>query len=186
MPIGNDIVDRQKAASVSNWQRKGYLDKLFLPKEQELILADEDPELMVWLLWTMKEASYKAVNRINGIRSFAPVNFYCHDLLREGSQITAIVSTETDTLFVKAEINAHLIYAEASLSKKILENLRVSFFENAIDYVALFNSVCAGKILLKTADGLPLVIDTVSGNALLASVSHHGRYTAITYTGSQQ
>ena len=32
--IGNDIIDLALAKKENNWQRKGFLDKLFTPKEQ--------------------------------------------------------------------------------------------------------------------------------------------------------
>ncbi len=57
--IGNDVVDLALAKVESNWQRKGYLDKLFTTKEQNLIFCSENPTIMVWILWSRKEAVYK-------------------------------------------------------------------------------------------------------------------------------
>lgn len=75
--IGNDIVDRAQAKRESNWQRRGFLDKLFTTDEQRLILTSSDPERMVWTLWSMKESAYKVVARETGKRVFAPKKLAC-------------------------------------------------------------------------------------------------------------
>ena len=38
--VGNDLVDLQIAKSQSNWRRKGFLEKQFTIKEQQLILQN--------------------------------------------------------------------------------------------------------------------------------------------------
>ena len=61
--IGNDVVDLQVAARESNWRRKGFLEKIFSEAEQEIITTSRDQDKIVWLLWSMKEAAYKAHQR---------------------------------------------------------------------------------------------------------------------------
>ena len=75
--IGNDIVDRAQAKRESNWQRRGFLDKLFTPSEQQLIRRADDPECLVWTLWSMKESAYKATTRKTGKRVFNPTKISC-------------------------------------------------------------------------------------------------------------
>ena len=76
--IGNDLVDLKLAAKQSNWQRKGFLDKLFTPKEQGYILNSDDSFKTVWLLWSMKESAYKAYLLMHNDRFFAPKKLACH------------------------------------------------------------------------------------------------------------
>ncbi|MCY2687044.1 4'-phosphopantetheinyl transferase family protein [Salinimicrobium sp. TH3] len=61
--IGNDVVDLKLAGSQSNWRRKGFLRKVFSPAEQEFISTSINQDKLVWLLWSMKEAAYKAHQR---------------------------------------------------------------------------------------------------------------------------
>lgn len=75
--IGNDIVDRGRAKRDSNWQRSGFLNKLFTPSEQQLIQKASDPECLVWTLWSMKESAYKATTRKTGRRVFNPRKISC-------------------------------------------------------------------------------------------------------------
>ncbi|UFH53011.1 4'-phosphopantetheinyl transferase superfamily protein [Spirosoma sp. KNUC1025] len=75
--IGNDIVDLNQARQESNWRRKGFLEKLFTPDEQELIQLASDPDVLVWTLWSMKESVYKLVVRETGQRFYAPKKLIC-------------------------------------------------------------------------------------------------------------
>ncbi|AWI27279.1 phosphopantetheinyl transferase [Flavobacterium pallidum] len=75
--IGNDLVDLAAAAKESNWRRKGYLQKIFTETEQSYIINSPKPEIVVWILWSMKEAAYKIWNRESGMRSFNPKAFEC-------------------------------------------------------------------------------------------------------------
>ena len=72
--IGNDVVDIQLAKIESNWQRKGYLDKIFTENEQIYISNSLEPDIAVWNLWTRKEAAYKIWNTQTGLRKFNPTD----------------------------------------------------------------------------------------------------------------
>jgi hypothetical protein len=48
--IGNDVIDLSLAKKESNWQRKGFLKKLFSNDEQQLILEALNSFEMVWRL----------------------------------------------------------------------------------------------------------------------------------------
>jgi acyl carrier protein len=59
--IGNDIVDLALARKESNWKRPGYLNKIFTTKEQLLISSAENPNTMVWNLWSRKRRPIKFI-----------------------------------------------------------------------------------------------------------------------------
>lgn len=61
--IGNDVIDILQTRRESNWRRRGFIAKLFNDEEQLLIEKSTDPESMLWILWSMKEAAYKVYNR---------------------------------------------------------------------------------------------------------------------------
>ncbi|SDZ85405.1 4'-phosphopantetheinyl transferase superfamily protein [Pedobacter hartonius] len=182
--IGNDLVDLRQAATESNWQRKGYLGKIYTPEEQELILNAAEPSVMVWLLWTMKEAGYKVLNRITAIRSYSPQSFICCGLITNGSQATAVVCHDERRIYIKSEISSQMIHSTATLNKQDLEELTLSYMDNSADYRADFNRSSRGYFLTKTSSGLPLIIHGPTGRKLIASVSHHGKYAAIVYSDS--
>ena len=70
--MGNDIVDLALAKIESNWKRKGYLNKLFTDLEQNYIRTAKNQDIMVWILWSLKESTYKAYQRIQINRGFYP------------------------------------------------------------------------------------------------------------------
>lgn len=85
--IGNDVIDLKLAREKHKWQRPRFLEKLFTEAEREFILDAVDPELRVWLLWSMKESAYKIVARMEGRRFYAPKQFECevkNKFLRKG------------------------------------------------------------------------------------------------------
>ena len=63
--IGTDIIDIVEAKKTSNWERPRFLEKLFTSNEQQLIHNSENKFVMVWRLWSMKEAAYKLYIQLN-------------------------------------------------------------------------------------------------------------------------
>ena len=193
--IGNDIVDRAQAKRESNWQRKGFLNKLFTPSEQQLIQSAIDPECLVWLLWSMKESAYKATTRKTGKRVFNPKKISCtlttwSDEAAEGfvvyeeeyrtrSLITpnyiASVAFPANQLPIPEQV---VILLERADNQHQSTQLRTSVLEH---YAAV--SPVADKELQVFSDknGLPALViknslqETVS---LPISISHHGHYGA--------
>jgi phosphopantetheinyl transferase (holo-ACP synthase) len=154
--IGNDVIDLQLASRQSNWQRKGFLDKLFTNKEQRLISASENPGISVWNLWSRKEAAYKIFNRDTGSRLFNPVRFECGDLLDESE-----VRFGYSTFFTRSQISAESIHTVAV-------SLKADF-----DRVA-----AADHREISKKDGLPFYFEE---ELRPASISHHGKFTRCCY-----
>ena len=75
--IGNDVIDLNAAKTESNWQRRGWLGKLFTSSEIDVILSGENAGILVWKAWSMKEAAYKCWNRNSNVRAFNPTQFEC-------------------------------------------------------------------------------------------------------------
>jgi phosphopantetheinyl transferase (holo-ACP synthase) len=154
--IGNDIVDLETARQESNWKRKGYLDKIFTPEEQFLILNSDKPEIMVWNLWSRKEAAYKIYNRETKISGYFPNKLVC--FYESASFGTVIIN---DTLYyTETIITANCIDTVAVAKKNDLNRISVLDIETKIH-----------KDL-----GLPYIIDAVTKSIIPVSVSHHGRF----------
>ncbi|WP_316785569.1 4'-phosphopantetheinyl transferase superfamily protein [Pedobacter frigiditerrae] len=172
--LGNDIVDLKLATTQSNWRRKGYLDKLFSSQEQQEILNSSNPETMVWLFWSMKEAAYKIVNRETKERFYSPKKFNVTSYGNDG-----IVTFEGKTFYTKSEIKDNLIHTIAAAKAENLNHIQSSFLANADDYLSDFNSKSEHYTLEKDANGIPSIVDKTNGKSHFASVSHHGRYLSV-------
>lgn len=161
--IGNDVVDIIQARSESNWQRKGFLAKIFTLQEQALIQSCDDPETMVWVLWSIKEAAYKAYNRQTCNRGYFPFDIQCSILKQGNNSIKAIVVSRGFKYYTHTTMNDNVIHTIASGDKSKL---------NLIAEVDRFKIIKINK--------LPFIKNLETAYIKPASVSHHGRvYKAI-------
>ena len=154
--IGNDIIDLRLARVESNWQRKGFLEKLFTTFEQSLIYNSEKPEQMVWHLWSRKEAAYKIYHRETKIRAFIPKQIECFSLPLADDFSVGKVGIGGQVYFTKTEVTAEFIHTAAVVDFKDFDKIQV------------INS----DEIAKDSDGIPFHIKTNNP----VSISHHGRF----------
>jgi len=157
--IGNDVVDIVQSRKESNWQRRGFLDKIFTKEEQRIISSHHYPETMVWMLWSMKEAAYKIFNRQTGIRANIAKQLLCH--INELN--TGTVTFKGNFYYCKTIVQDNCIYTVAACSKSSLE----SIYE------------LQNVTLIKDSNGLPYIANKPMGSLQPVSVSHHGNYYKI-------
>jgi len=154
--IGNDVIDLALAKKESNWKRSRFLDKIFTVNEQLFIVNAENPEIMVWNLWSRKEASYKIYNRETGIRGYFPSEIEC-SFKNENSGIVAI---RGNTYFTKTIISNDFIHTIAVVKKENFETIE-----------KLNSNVIISKI-----NGIPFIVDAQTKLIKPVSISHHGRF----------
>ncbi len=161
--IGNDIVDLALARKESNWRRKGFLDKIFTKNEQLSILNSDTPEIMVWNLWSRKEATYKIYNRKTKIRGYFPLQLECVDLeIVDGIQLG------------KVEINEAIYYTKTEIKAAYISTVAVVDFQDFNKVKILKNS----KKIHKN-NGIPYYFENMNSESKPASVCHHGRFKQI-------
>lgn len=182
--IGNDLVDLSQAAIESNWRRKGYLAKICTSKEQRLVLEAPKPDEMLWLLWTMKEAACKIVQRKTGIRSYEPLNFCCGSLNMEQKKASGTVSYFKDSFLVKSELKSKFIHSVAVSAMKDFEQLHLQYLQPDIAYKTAFNNLNNLYHLTGTPSGIPELTHQITGQKHAVSISHHGDHLAVIYSDS--
>lgn len=159
--IGNDIIDLDLAKQESNWQRKGYLNKIMTSSEQELIYNSQNPNVMVWYLWSLKEAAYKIYNRQTQSRGFIPILLECKLLEGDGTYHFAQVHCSSYDYFTQSTITQTCIDTIAVSSKDDFKKVRTLESSKGI----------------QKKNGIPfLEVHTVLKPV---SISHHGRYERI-------
>ncbi|WP_442591090.1 4'-phosphopantetheinyl transferase superfamily protein [Pedobacter sp. AW31-3R] len=197
--LGNDVVDLSLAQIESNWQRKGYLEKVFTKAEQKLIREAVHPAHQVWILWSMKEAAYKAENRISRERIYAPASLVCveesgvqeYGSTADSSGIkwrTGYVSYQKRIFHTRSLLSADKIHTIAVLDKGQLHRVPLSIhihhFDNSPSYLQEFNELSHTYRLEKDKSGLPAVRNLHTGIYHAASISHHGKYLSIIFSDS--
>ncbi|QBN17634.1 4'-phosphopantetheinyl transferase family protein [Flavobacterium nackdongense] len=161
--IGNDIVDLVLAQKESHWQRKGFLDKIFTQDEQLLILNSTKPELMVWNLWSRKEAAYKIYNRNTQIRGYIPLQFECFDLELNDAVNYGKVVIQDFVYYTKTVVSDEHINTIAVENKDYLE--RIKFLKNRKN--------------IRKINGIPAYFEVNEWSSTPVSISHHGRFEQI-------
>lgn len=174
--LGNDIVDLQLATTQSNWRRKGYLNKIFTNEEQQEIWNAPNPETMVWLFWSMKEAAYKIVNRVTLERFFSPLKFECSINKNDG-----LVNFKDELIYTQSKVHSRFIHTIASIASTSFDQIQTQFSPNKVDYMADFNANSKRYILTKDLNGIPNILDQTSGLNRFASISHHGEFLAMVF-----
>lgn len=157
--IGNDIIDLDLAKVESNWKRKGYIEKIFTASEQLLIGEAENPDIMVWALWSRKESAYKIYNRQTGVRKYNPMQFECSAMEYLQGYYAGTIKAYENVYYSKTEITTDRIYTVAVSDIKYFESI-YSLGESAM--------------ILKS-NGIPAIFDN-DMQLRPVSVSHHGRF----------
>lgn len=159
--IGNDVIDLIAARSESNWQRRGFLQKLFTEAEQEAIHAFAEPGLMVWILWSMKESAYKIYNRETGHRAFIPHLLECS--INDTRPFNGIVTLHNKKYYTTTIVHKEMIHTVAVEDTDKIERIYEINQEE----------------VLKDASDLPYALIQQSSIPVPVSVSHHGRFQKI-------
>ena len=184
--VGNDIVDLKQAALESNWQRKGFLNKVFTQKERAYIQDSKNPFIMVWQLWSIKEAAYKLYTQIQPYRFYNPKQFQC-----ETNNVNFKVTYKDFKCFVNTRISSQYILSEAHIENREMASKCIKLLCNSyadqsqITKEALLISisnrfkVLKSKLkLVKSEFGIPLIYYNSKKLNIGVSISHHGHYGA--------
>lgn len=181
--IGNDIVDLEVALNETNWKRRGYLDKLFSGKEQDLIFASKFADRKLWIFWAMKEATYKAHQRRFRLpRFYNPKYFTCEESTSVSGRVKAGNNYYYTTHTTAKEKYLHCISSvtkKPKIIKKVFEEPETVKPALLQEYSLLENLPKETRIM-KDANFIPQLF---CGKQLLPanfSISHHGRFSAFT------
>ena len=199
--IGNDIVDRARANRDSNWQRRGFLAKLFTPSEQQLIRAASNPECLVWTLWSMKESAYKAATRKTGKRVFNPSKISCtlntwSDEAADGFAVYG-ETYRTSSLITPGYIGSLAFPAHgAFMPEQLIIPFEHSHYQqqsaqlrtSVLEHYAAISSVSGNDVQIGSdKNGLPILVIKNSAQEIVdvpISISHHGHYGAFSIAHS--
>lgn len=178
--IGNDLVDLRLAKTQSNWQRKGFLEKQFSDTEIREIRTSENPFLLVWLFWSMKEAAYKCYIKSEKKRFFGPKKFNC----------TIHSKNEGLVHFLDVEFKIHFDitkdYIHSFGVQKESKNLtQKTFFisdiaqQSAVTNQYLLGNFPEGVSIKKDEIGIPYLTKSNQKLPFSVSTAHHGNFGGI-------
>lgn len=183
--IGNDIVDLKLASEQSNWRRKNFLAKVFTLGERKIFEASEDMDLTIWLLWSMKEAAYKAHQRKKSLpRSLNWTAQECRSLKVREKKASGIVRIQEEKYFSFSIFTPDYIHTIAVHQKETRFHQYVSrkpllqtkqLFKQEISQ--LLQTRKAEIQLRKTETGIPIIYLENKISPMAFSFSDHGRFS---------
>lgn len=185
--IGNDIIDLNETRKTSNWERPGFMQKIFSIREQEMIYASANPFTKVWQLWSMKESAYKVFIQAGGERFFNPSKIECRiNTSNCGQVILNRTLLNTSTSFHSNYLFTTAISAQSAIETRIFElaesnsSYQSNFMhEQVLTDFAKNNSIDIADISLqKTSTGVPVLYLQNKPLSTSLSISHHGNYGA--------
>lgn len=181
--IGNDVVDLHLATMESNWHRPRFLSKIFSKKERLLITSAPNKTSMVWRLWTMKEAAYKAHQRqFNLGTKFNPTAFECS--LASEKKGTVHINSQSYKTHTVRKLN--FVYSEAkamginrAVYSELKENNNSKNIKDELNcYLSQQINRALGPIeIKKDKNGIPWVFFHQRKQEIPFSISHHGRFS---------
>lgn len=182
--VGNDIVNLEEAENASNWQRPRFLDKLFTSQEKLLIHNSENPFLMVWRFWSMKEAAYKLYTQQNPSRFYNPKGFECYIQNEKGmvkfNDFECQVKTKRTSKYILSEAR----FMDYEITSKVIElKIKNSRVQSKVLKALLLKELSKSYGLTiedlkfeKSKFGIPTVL--WHSIKIPVSLSHHGCYGA--------
>lgn len=186
--VGNDIVDLKQAALENNWQRKGFLNKVFTEKECAFIQNSEHPFLMVWQLWSMKESAYKINTQQYQYRFFNPKRIAC--ILLDNAKGT--VKIDNDIYNTISTVSKTFIYTVATLNNT--NKIQSNCFKIEKAHYKTQHQTCNNQLqktisqlcnvksesisIKKNLLGIPKLYRNDEPLEIKCSITHHGNYGA--------
>lgn len=187
--IGNDVVDLELAKEQSNWERKGFLEKVFTTSEQFLIRTAKDPHLQVWLLWSMKEAAYKAHQRALSLpRKINWREQQCEISSIDFTVASGVVKIGDATYLTQSTVSAEAVFSSAVFQKEIPLNTGL-FKSSSIEMKTLFLKEISEAFMLNpedlslinNQDGIPLLLHKKQRLNTSFSFTDHGAFSAFSF-----
>lgn len=184
--IGNDVVDLKAAAAESNWRRKGFLEKIFLEEERQLVSEAPNRHQMVWLLWSMKEAAYKVRQRqLNLPRCLNWQSLQCSLQEITSEKASGVVKVGKEKFFTASEFTSENIHTTATIVLKlplknfIFETSSAAAKNELLQQTAQYYSIPIKKLRFrKNSHGVPYISYKKEEFFNRFSLSDHGRFSA--------
>ena len=168
MLIGNDVIDLSLQKQMfREFKSKRLNQKIF--SDKELVYIGKEDHLLSLRRWTMKEAAYKAYQRLHHLKP--RFNPYLIDTIIK-DEINGTVKIDNQHFYLKTAISADYIYSYIVTTNECT-SLRFDSKDHLLkkmdDYFNTDNlSIC------KDEYNIPSIY--VNGQSKLISITHHGDF----------
>ena len=135
--IGNDIVDLRLCDNKPSNKHRRFMNRVFHPNELALLSLSGDELQMMWLIWSAKEAAFKAIQKICPNNIFSPAKFYL-----ASSSLHYLISDAPDQT-ICGQVYCH----EAKLTIPIKWSIRLDEYIHCIAFInAIDQNACIDQV----------------------------------------
>jgi hypothetical protein len=184
--VGNDVVDLSDPESSRDARHVRFDRRVFAPGEFEVLSTDHTDVQRRWILWSAKEAAYKAARRECAEITFSPARFVV-DLDRS---LCGSVGIGGRRWPVRVQIDEDCIHAVVSEGESFAGTLagshRLATAEIrdpsrgarrfAIASIAAELGVAVSNLRIEKINRIPQLIVAGEAAPVALSLSHHGSY----------
>jgi len=184
--VGNDVVDLSDPESSRDACHSRFDRRVFLPEEFEALSIEYTDVQRRWILWSAKEAAYKAARRKCSGVGFSPSRFVvdldrslCGSVrfgsfrwpvrVRIGAECGHAVVSEEETF-------AGILSGARRLTTTELRDPSQAVRRFAIASVAAELGVAASDLRIEKTKRIPQLIVAGEAGPVALSLSHHGEY----------
>jgi phosphopantetheinyl transferase (holo-ACP synthase) len=184
--VGNDIVDLADPETRLEACHPRFDRRVFAPAEIKLLATTRSRVRMRWILWSAKEAAYKAARQACATTVFSPSRFVvCLDSALHGT-----VHHENRCWNVRIQLNGNCVHAVVDDEKfrgdAIWSARRLTVEERgdastgarrlAVATVAAHLGLSVGQLRIERSGRIPQLVVEGAAPQLDLSLSHHGSY----------
>ncbi len=184
--IGNDVVDLSDPESSREACHLRFDRRVFTPEELNMLSTNHTDVQRRWILWSAKEAAYKAARRECSRVAFSPARF----IVNLDRSLCGSVSYGMRRWPVRVQIDADCVHAvvgeKESFAGTLSGSRRLTTAELrdpsqgvrrfAIESIATRLGVATSDLRIEKVDRIPQLIVAGKAAPVALSLSHHGSY----------
>jgi len=184
--IGNDIVDLSDPESSHDSCHLRFDRRVFTPEEFEMLSADHTDVQRRWILWSAKEAAYKAARQECAGVTFSPAHFVVNldrslcGSVRVGNRRWPVrIRIDGDCVHAVVSENesfASILSGSRQLTTAELRDPSQGARRFAIASIAAGLGVSTSDLRIEKTNRIPQLIVTREAAPMALSLSHHGSY----------
>jgi phosphopantetheinyl transferase len=184
--VGNDVVDLSDPESSRGANHLRFDRRVFTPEELEALPIECSDVQRRWILWSAKEAAYKAARRGRAGTVFSPARF----VVELDRSLCGSVTVGDRRWPVRVQVGAECVHAVVSANESFVGTLsnsrRLTSAELgdpsqavrrfAITSIAEALAVTASDLQIEKNGRIPQLIVAREAAPVALSLSHHGAY----------
>ena len=134
----------------------------------------------------MKEASYKANNRITGIKEYAPTKINCSIDQIENNVYLGRTTYNNLEYYSRTEVFKEYIHTIALFNSTDFSDIKEITISNHpsnyVDYLKKNNYLMLSERIVKDKFGIPNLFNEVTKKSKPISISHHGNFLSLVFS----